>query len=240
MRPCLEFILILWGGAFLVASSTAAQENEVDTISAAPAIVWDFGYLPQKSEVSHAYYICNLSGQPMTVTKIKAGCSCTTVSELKDPVGPGDSAAIVVTFNSGRYQDKVKKTTKVYIDNAERESYRLVLRANVIKDGDRAGEVDLEPRRLKWRSIGGAVAAGADSVTLVNHGTQKLAVTVAAGSLPPSVTAQLPPALEPGGQGTLIVKRPSGSIAGQAALALTVVLAGSDTTLVTVPIILEK
>ena len=82
-----------------------------------PASEWDFGYLPQKSEVNHTFYINNLDSKPLTVTKINAGCSCTSTSEIKDPIAPGDSAAIVITLKSGRYRGKIKKTTEVYTDD---------------------------------------------------------------------------------------------------------------------------
>ncbi len=124
----------------------------------------DFGFLPQRAEVSHTFWLQNRGRAPLHVTKIKAGCSCTSVSEIDEPIEPGDSVAITVSFRSGRYRGKVHKKTTVYTDDPKRGELELHIIANVVKGDESAGPVFVEPFEVAFEAEDDTVGIQAGSL----------------------------------------------------------------------------
>lgn len=201
----------------------------------------DFGYLPQKSEVNHRFYIHNTGTAPLNVEKIKAGCSCTSVSKIDKPIAPGDSAAVDITFKSGRYLGKVKKTTEVYIKDREKPLYELHIKADVIKQGEEPGAVRVEPEKLKWEIKSQENPIAMDSLMLVNNGPDSLTVSIL--HLPDTIVNQVyyPETIGPKERKNLILQIEGESLKGKAkGNSITVAFYSKDTTIVTVPIEIKK
>jgi len=135
----------------------------------APQAKWDFGFVPQKSEVSHTFYLRNPGPGPLTITKINPGCSCTSVSKVERPIAPGDSAAIAVTFTSGRYHYRVQKTTLVETDNPEMSKQRLSILADVYADQDTTGFISASQPKLIWEAKIGQQSFEPRTVEFVNR-----------------------------------------------------------------------
>lgn len=70
----------------------------------------NFGFVKRGTLVKNEYEIINAGDQPLIITEAEVSCSCTTVDLPKQPVLPGQSATVVVSFNTttvyGR-QDRV-------------------------------------------------------------------------------------------------------------------------------------
>jgi len=74
-------------------------------IAAAPVIKFDadsynFGKIKQGDKVTHDFKFENTGKTPLIITGAVASCGCTTPEWPKEPVKPGDSGVIKVTFNS--------------------------------------------------------------------------------------------------------------------------------------------
>ncbi len=223
---------------FVVAISlnpSSSAEGVPQAVAISP--LWDFGYLPQKSVVAHTFYLKNAGTAPLSVTKIKAGCSCTSVSEIDKPIDPGDSVPIVISLKSGRYYGGIKMTTKVYTNDPETPEQHLRISAHVVKSGDPAGDLRVAPQKLTWQRNEGRIGVRVDTVVVINEGTDSLSVRV----LPMvdsiieeiAVFGHLAP-----NERAIMVVRPSHSGAGDDAKVSVITLAfsGQDTTLVTLPI----
>lgn len=123
--------------------------------------VRDFGFLPQRAEVSHTFWLQNRGRAPLNVSKIKAGCSCTSASKISKPVNPGDSAAVEIRFRSGRYRGKVHKKTTVFTDDPKREELELHIIATVVEKDQPAGPVMVEPFRILLTAEGDTIGTQA-------------------------------------------------------------------------------
>ncbi len=230
-------ILIALGIVFTGSAVAGDEENSPET----GLSIWDFGILPQKSEVSHRFWVHNIGTEALTVTKIKSGCSCTSVSEVEEPISPGDSAAVVVTFKSGRYLHAVQKTTKVYVNNGKSPAFKLRISAWVIKDNETTGDISVEPRKLKWPREKDNPTVKFDSLTISNFGNDTLTMSVV--HLPDEVSFDIgtAPLLTPGETTSLPLQmslqfdgtKPEGR-------SITLAFVGRDTTVVTVPIEVEQ
>ncbi len=238
----------IWNHVFLTAliigiffagqSSVSAQDKPQAVIKSAP---WNFGYVPQKSEVSHRFYLYNVGSSPLSVLKIKAGCSCTSVSKIEQAIAPGDSAAIVVTFKSGRYRGRVKKTTKVYTDDPEASVYHLPIMANVVKEGEPTDDVSVTPQKLTWKMNNGIIEVDVDTLRITNNGASILAAIVL--HAPEKIVSEinLPRSIAPAEAIDLILHISKEPMPGELGwLSTTLAFAGPDTTVITIPIEIEK
>ena len=229
--PLLSLVLLLCISPYpgLSDSKTAVDSNQT-------ILEWDYGFLPQKSVVSHLFYLHNTNSNSIKVTKVKAGCSCTSVSPIDEPIAPGDSVGVEVTFKSGRYFGEVRKTTKVYVDNGEEPAFLLRIRAEVFKNNESAGTVTLEPPRLKLERK----ESDSAELTISNHGEDTLAVMAVYIPVKLADAIQLPQQIAPGENGEITLKlknREQG--AGSKALSLTLDLSGSDKCRITIPVEIE-
>lgn len=61
---------------------------------------FDFGTIEEGPKVSHEFVFKNTGTEPLVLSNVKASCGCTTPSWPKDPILPGEDAAILVTYNT--------------------------------------------------------------------------------------------------------------------------------------------
>lgn len=90
--------------------------NGIDTVSAAnkPTMdfkdtVHEFGTIHQGESVTHEFTFTNNGKTPLVISNASGSCGCTVPVYPKDPVAPGKSEVIKVTFNStgkGGHQEK--------------------------------------------------------------------------------------------------------------------------------------
>ncbi|PKK84183.1 MAG: hypothetical protein CVT49_05140 [candidate division Zixibacteria bacterium HGW-Zixibacteria-1] len=224
---------------FLSVGHFAHSENE--SAAAANSIIWHFGCLPQKSEVSHTFYLPNKGSSPLAIKEIKSGCSCTSVSKIEKPIEPGDSAAIAVTFKSGRYRGAVTKTTKVFTDDPVNEIYELTIQANVIKKDEACGIIKLLPQKLEWVNDNNIIS-GDSIINIANTGPDTLSVSVF--HQPENIInkIKLPLILPPDSETDVPIKpKPANIISFEMkGTSITFAVIGRDTTIVTMPIEIKK
>lgn len=205
-----------------------------------PNISWDFGYLSQKSEVSHTFYLRNDGTAPLTVEKIEVDCSCVTTSKVQEPIAPGDSTAIIFTFKSGRYHGSVAKSARITTNDPERPIQRVRTHADVIKDAEEIGTVLLEPLKLKLRAKDSHLTMVADTLEAVNIGSDSLRVALLL--LPDAILkkSDLPESIAPSDTAVILLHFTGDKLSDNLnGLSATFSFGGKDTTIVTIPIELE-
>lgn len=62
--------------------------------------VYDFGTIKDGESVTHTYKFTNTGTEPFVITSAKGSCGCTVPKWSREPIAPGESSEIVVTFNS--------------------------------------------------------------------------------------------------------------------------------------------
>jgi hypothetical protein len=71
---------------------------------------YNFGEIMQGQQVTHEFKFKNTGGSDLVITNAVGSCGCTVPEFPKDPVKPGNSGIIKVTFNSDGKQDEQNKT----------------------------------------------------------------------------------------------------------------------------------
>ena len=73
-----------------------------------------FDTILEGDKVAHSFKIVNTGDKNLLIARAFGSCGCTVPEYPKDPVKPGDTATIQVTFNSaGKLNDQMKSVTVV-------------------------------------------------------------------------------------------------------------------------------
>ena len=91
----------------------------------------DFGQVPQKDKVSTTFTITNEGDAPLLIRKTKASCGCTATKPNKTQLAPGESTTIDVTFSTGSYKGKQKKSLTVIVNDPARPMTTLWIESDV-------------------------------------------------------------------------------------------------------------
>ena len=116
---------------FVLALATQVQAQE-----SAPVITFkenskDFGDITQGQQVAHTFVLTNTGKQPLIISNVAATCGCTVPSWPKEPVAPGKSAEIKVSFNSTGKVGKQNSVVRIY-SNASEPIEKVSLISNVL------------------------------------------------------------------------------------------------------------
>ncbi len=96
----------------LVTNPNTAEENVKSSLGPQFSFeteLHDFGQLIDGEKVSYSFKFTNSGDQPLIISNAKGSCGCTVPNWPKDPIQPGDSGTIDVTFNSSGRTGKQNK-----------------------------------------------------------------------------------------------------------------------------------
>lgn len=111
----------------------------VDTVAAAMKPIMEFtdtlhnfGTLHEGEAVSHEFSFTNKGKSPLIISSATGSCGCTVPEYPKDPVLPGQTAMLKVTFNSAGKQGHQEKSVTL-ITNSLQGRQMLYIQAEVEK-----------------------------------------------------------------------------------------------------------
>ncbi|MDO5035507.1 MAG: DUF1573 domain-containing protein [Porphyromonas sp.] len=119
--------------AFTITEVSAQQTDNKKAKIEAPVLEHNFGTFKEgDGAVSHVFKIKNTGGAPLVITRVLSSCGCTTPSFSKEPIAPGKSGQITVTYDpAGRVYPFVK-TISVY-SNGKEGPLVLTIKGEVVK-----------------------------------------------------------------------------------------------------------
>ncbi len=117
---------------FIFTGCTTAQQPK-DTGEAFDPYTWDFGQVKEGQIVKHVFTLKNESRKPVRILDINSSCGCTVSEAEKTLLGPGESTAIEVKFDSRGYSGPVKQYVYVHTDNIDNQLVRFIIIAQVYK-----------------------------------------------------------------------------------------------------------
>ena len=86
----------------------------------------DFGILIDGEKVSYSFRFTNSGDAPLIISNAKGSCGCTVPNYPKEPIAPGSTASIDVTFDSkGRTGKQSKAVTLTTNTNPNRKVIRI-------------------------------------------------------------------------------------------------------------------
>ncbi len=116
----------------LFSSPAWAQSN-------GPVITWekstfDFGDVVQGDKVEHTFRFKNTGNTPLVITNVQVTCGCTTPKGWeRDPIQPGHSSELIVSFNSAGKYGRQEKVVTIVSNAVNPEGSQVVFSANVVE-----------------------------------------------------------------------------------------------------------
>ena len=113
----------------LVTNSKTAEVGEKE--EGMPAFTFekeehDFGILIDGEKVTYSFRFTNSGDAPLIISNAKGSCGCTVPNYPKEPIAPGATASIDVTFDSkGRTGKQSKAVTLTANTNPNRKVIRI-------------------------------------------------------------------------------------------------------------------
>lgn len=121
-------IIFIFMAILLATGMVSAQKK---AIIAAEVTSHDFGEIKESDgKVSHTFVINNQGEAPLVITRVIASCGCTTPEWTKEPIAPGKSGDIKVTYDPSGRPGPFSKTISVY-SNGKTGSFILTIRGEV-------------------------------------------------------------------------------------------------------------
>lgn len=121
--------LLLTLFAFALVFQAKAQESGAVITFKEKSV--DFGDIVQGAKVEHTFILTNSGTVPLVISNVAATCGCTVPSWPKEPVAPGKSAEIKVSFNSAGKMGKQNSVVRIY-SNATEPIEKVSLISNVL------------------------------------------------------------------------------------------------------------
>lgn len=72
--------------------------------------VYDFGTLPTAAKVDHYVKITNTGKAPLIIRDAQGSCGCTVPVWPKEPIAPGATDSMKITYDAGTQKGKQRKT----------------------------------------------------------------------------------------------------------------------------------
>lgn len=120
MKLRLSLVIALFMMIVGAAGLSAADRTDPYTLDSK---THDFGTIKASNgKVSHTYTVTNISDQPIIITMVtNGGCGCTTPKWTREPIAPGESGEITVTFNPSGRKGEFKREVRARIESAQKK-----------------------------------------------------------------------------------------------------------------------
>ncbi len=116
--------------ALVFAFNANAQEQSGAAITFKEKSI-DFGDITQGDKVEHTFQLTNTGSAPLIISNVAATCGCTVPSWPKEPIAPGKTSEIKVSFNSAGKMGKQNSVVRIY-SNASEPIEKVSLISNVL------------------------------------------------------------------------------------------------------------
>lgn len=97
-------------------------------------LVHDYGTLYQNGDGKSEFTFTNIGDEPLVLSSVRSSCGCTIPQWPKEPILPGQTGVIVVTYDTKRIGTISKQITVV--SNATESQVILNIKGNIIQKPD--------------------------------------------------------------------------------------------------------
>lgn len=137
-----SFILFLSFSGFSQESVAADVETAPLTSIEFEDPIFMFGEILQGEKVQNVFTFTNTGDEPLVLISAKGSCGCTVPSWPKEPILPGESADLLVSFNSkGKKGSQAKRVT--IVTNTDPKTTYLTLKGEIVKGDESVVKVDV-------------------------------------------------------------------------------------------------
>ena len=117
--------------SFLLSASLFAQDNKKGAVVKFENLVHDYGSIFQGADGICEFKFTNTGDEPLVLSSVRSSCGCTVPSYPKDPILPGQSNFIKVSYDTKRLGAISKQITVV--SNATEPTIQLSIKGNILQ-----------------------------------------------------------------------------------------------------------
>lgn len=201
-------IIFILANMLFATSSILAQNNA--RISA-DELIYNFGTIGESDGLaSHIFTIKNTGSSPLVITRITASCGCTQPEWTKEPITPGKTGEVKVTYNPKGRPGPFYKTISIY-SNGKKGSFSLGIKGNVTPKEAlpiliypySIGDLKLQTKSILYSTIRPEETLG-EKISVINEG--KTSLNIHFGKIPHYLTIVANPStLSPGETGEISI-----------------------------------
>ena len=95
---------------------------------------YNFGNVPPKTKVTHEFPVRNDGVDTLVITKVKAGCGCTTSKATGTVIPPGATSYVDLTYRSSsttKYVGVQTKKAKIYSNDSTNPMTEIAIKASI-------------------------------------------------------------------------------------------------------------
>ena len=127
-----KVILLLLSLTFSISVFAQSEEASANTATIKfTEELHEFGDIYQGDKVKHTFKFENTGKAPLILTNIGTTCGCTAPEWTREPIGPGETGEIVISFNSTGKSGIQNKVITVF-SNASNPQEKIKITANVL------------------------------------------------------------------------------------------------------------
>lgn len=138
----------------------------------------DFGVVPRGTILKHEFKLENTTGAPVEIVEARTSCGCATVNFPREPISPGQAAAITLTVDTNKYSGP--RTFTIFLKLSKPISREVVIAARAQSRDD----LSVTPSQLDLGSDPGSRG----TVTVEGYGHPDWKIT-GIESIPAELTA---------------------------------------------------
>ncbi len=133
MKKSLIIIALSFFAAFQLTAQSSEQpvENPNAPVINFDKVIHDYGTIKQNSDGGCEFVFTNDGKEPLILSRPKSSCGCTVPTWPKQPILPGKSESIKVTYTTNRV-GPFHKTVTIYC-NASNSPVKLQIKGKVVK-----------------------------------------------------------------------------------------------------------
>lgn len=94
------------------------EENSAAPLMAFEETVFDFGTVTEGDILKHTFSFTNTGNAPLVIVNAKASCGCTVSNWPKEPIAPGMTEEMLVTFNTNGKPNAQNKQVTITTNTA--------------------------------------------------------------------------------------------------------------------------
>lgn len=138
---------------FLVTIALTAGTAMSQAKLTVPEAKFNFGFVPQRTNVSHVFWLYSTGVDTLKIDEIRPGCGCTKAPVEKKELAPGDSTRLEIILSTLVYRNKLAKRPRI-LSNAVKKDFQVTIVANVLMHTDSAYPLIFNPHELDISQYG--------------------------------------------------------------------------------------
>ncbi|MFH2055291.1 MAG: DUF1573 domain-containing protein [bacterium] len=179
----LSLFLLLVG---LVSVAAASQKSGIETSESA----FSFGMIPYGAVVNHTFWLRNISDSTVHISRVNAGCACTTIPIKEKTIAAGDSVPVTIILDTGKIPPKpFRKRSRITTTDSNAETAVFLFTGGCFDPETASLPLKLDPPEVRFSINDGDTLA---TIEVTNMTETDYRIRLVSASLEPRFSIELP------------------------------------------------